>query len=40
LTATILAAALIYWLVASGLGAPEPAELRGVARRRVKPSES
>lgn len=37
LAATILAAALLYWLVASGLGAPEPAELRNVARRRVKP---
>jgi putative peptidoglycan lipid II flippase len=38
LAATIAAAGVIYWLVASGLGAPEPAELRGVARRRVKPA--
>jgi putative peptidoglycan lipid II flippase len=34
LAATIGFSAAIYWTVASGLRAPEPAELRGVARRR------
>ncbi|HEY6146366.1 MAG TPA: lipid II flippase MurJ, partial [Thermoanaerobaculia bacterium] len=38
LAATILVAALLYWFIAAGLGAPEPAELRNVARRRVRRS--
>jgi putative peptidoglycan lipid II flippase len=34
LTATIVAAALVYWAVAAVSGAREPAELRAVARRK------
>ena len=36
LTATIVAATVVYWFAAHLLGAPEPAELRQVARRRRK----
>ncbi|MDQ2980369.1 MAG: polysaccharide biosynthesis C-terminal domain-containing protein, partial [Acidobacteriota bacterium] len=34
LTATIAAAAIVYWLTAAILGAREPSELRAVAGRR------
>jgi hypothetical protein len=34
LSALIAASAAFYWLVARGIGAPEPAELARVARRK------